>query len=115
MFWITSIVKFQTYYYAALNNSDYSFAYSIADTDTVRLSQQIQKIFFGPSWTFFLGGPRGQVIKAANLKHSLTTVGSSLARVTCETSQVLLACGQVVFLRDLLFLPHLTIDSAQKE
>ena len=35
---VISFVKFQTYYYAALNNSEYSFAYSIADTDTVRLS-----------------------------------------------------------------------------
>ena len=32
-------------------------------------------------------------------------VGSSLARVTCETSQVLLAGGQVVFLGDLPFSP----------
>ena len=38
----------------------------------------------------------------------LTTVGSSLARVTCETSQVLLAGGEVFFLCDFLFLPHLT-------
>ena len=45
----------------------------------------------------------------------LTVVDSSLAWVTCETSQVLLASGQVVFLGDLLFLPHLTIDSAQNE
>ena len=34
-----------------------------------------------------------------------TAVGSSLARVTCETSQVLLAGGQVVFLGDLAFSP----------
>ena len=40
----------------------------------------------------------------------LTAVGSSLAWVTCETSQVLLASDQVVFLRDLLFSPYLTID-----
>ena len=40
-------------------------------------------------------------------------MGSSLARVTCETSQVVLAGGQVVFLGDLPFLPHLKIDSAQ--
>ena len=40
----------------------------------------------------------------------LTAVGSSLAQVTCETSQVLLAGGQVVFLEDLPFLPHLAID-----
>ena len=43
----------------------------------------------------------------------LATVGSSLAWVTCETSQGLLAGGQVVFLGDLLFLPHLMIDLAQ--
>ena len=42
-------------------------------------------------------------------------VGASLARVTCETSQILLEGGQVVFLRDLPFLPHLAIDSAQNE
>ena len=45
----------------------------------------------------------------------LAAVGSSLARVTSETSQVLLAGGQVVFLWDLLFSPHLIIDSAQNE
>ena len=39
----------------------------------------------------------------------------SLARVTCETSQVLLAGGQLVFLGNLPFSPHLTIDSAQNE
>ena len=39
----------------------------------------------------------------------------SLARVTCETNQFLLAAGQVVFLGDLPFLPHLTIDLAQNE
>ena len=33
--------------------------------------------------------------------------GSSLAQVTCETSQILLADGQVVFLRDLTFQPFL--------
>ena len=42
-------------------------------------------------------------------------MGSSLAQVTCHTSQVLLAGGQVFFLGDLPFLPHLTIDSAQNE
>ena len=36
-----------------------------------------------------------------------------LARVTCETIQVIIAEGQVFFLGDLPFLPHLTIDSAQ--
>ena len=45
----------------------------------------------------------------------LTAVGSSLARATCETSQVLLAGGQVVFLGDLPFSPCLTIDMAQNE
>ena len=45
----------------------------------------------------------------------LTTMGSSLAGVTCEISQVLLVGGQVVFLGDLPFWPHLMIDSAQKK
>ena len=45
----------------------------------------------------------------------LTAVGSSLARVTCETSQVLLAGGQVFFLGDLPLSPHLAINSAQNE
>ena len=45
----------------------------------------------------------------------LIAVGSILARVTCETSKVLLASGQVVFLGDLPFSPHLSIDSAQNE
>ena len=34
-------------------------------------------------------------------------MGSGLARVKCGTSEVLFAGGQVVFLRDLPFLPHL--------
>ena len=39
----------------------------------------------------------------------LTAVGSSLARGTCETIQVLLAGGQgFFFLGDLSFLPHLS-------
>ena len=42
-------------------------------------------------------------------------MGSSLARVTCGSSQVLLAGGQVVYLGDLPFLPHVAIDSAQNE
>ena len=47
---------------------------------------------------------------------SPNNVGSSLARVKCETSQVLLAGGQVfLFPQDLPFSPHLTIDSAQNE
>ena len=41
--------------------------------------------------------------------------GSSLASVTCETSQVLLAGGQVFFRGDLPFSPNLTIDLAQNE
>ena len=45
----------------------------------------------------------------------LITVGSSLAQVTCETSQVLFAGGQKVFLRELPFSPNLTIDLAQNE
>ena len=36
-------------------------------------------------------------------------MGSSLARVTYEISQVLLAGGQVVFLGDLPFSPHLRL------
>ena len=40
-------------------------------------------------------------------------MGSSLARVKCETSQVLLVGGQVIFLGDLPFSPHLAIGSAQ--
>ena len=35
--------------------------------------------------------------------------------VTCDTSQVLLAGGQVFFLGDLLFSPHLTSHLAQNE
>ena len=42
-------------------------------------------------------------------------MGSSLARVTHETSQVLFAGGQVVLLGDRPFLAHLTTDSAQTE
>ena len=54
------------------------------------------------------GTLRGRVVKDANLKCSkllnhLTTVGLSLAQATCETSQVLLVGGQVVFLGDLPF------------
>ena len=36
-------------------------------------------------------------------------MGSSPAQVTCETSQVLLAGGQVVFLGDLAFSPTLRL------
>ena len=42
-------------------------------------------------------------------------MGSSRARVTCETSQVLLAGDQVVILGYLPFSPHFTFDSAQNE
>ena len=49
------------------------------------------------------------------LSAHLTAVGLSLAGVTCETSQVLLAGGQVFFVWDLTFSHHLTIDSAQNE
>ena len=38
-----------------------------------------------------------------------------LLKITCETSQVLLAGSQVFFLGDLPFSPHLTIDLAQNE
>ena len=42
-------------------------------------------------------------------------MGSSLARVICETSQVLLANGQVFFFGgDLSFSSRLTIDSASE-
>ena len=41
------------------------------------------------------------------MAHHLTAVGWSLALATCETSQALLAGGQMFFLGDLLFLPHL--------
>ena len=40
-------------------------------------------------------------------------MGTRLARVTCETNQVLLAGGQVALLGDLPCSSHLTIDSAQ--
>ena len=53
----------------------------------------------------YKGGPRSRVVKAA--------VGSSLARVTCETRQFLLAGDQVVFLGDLPSSSHPTIGSAQ--
>ena len=47
----------------------------------------------------------GGVVKDAYL----TAVSSSLAWVTCETSQVLLVGGQVVFLGDLPFSPTLRL------
>ena len=42
-------------------------------------------------------------------------MGSSLAWVTYETSQVLHAGGLVVFLGELMFFPHPTVESAQNE
>ena len=63
-----------------------------------------------PEYCLYGASPRGRVVEVANLKRSkslnhLTAVGSSLARVTRETSQVLLTGGQVVFLGDLPFSP----------
>ena len=49
------------------------------------------------------------------ITHHLTTVSLSLAWVTCETGQVLLVGGQVVFHGDLPFSSFLMIDSAQNE
>ena len=49
------------------------------------------------------------------LRMLITAVGSSLARITCETSQVCLQVVRWFFLGDLPFLPHITIDSAQNE
>ena len=43
-------------------------------------------------------------------EHLINLTGDlSLARIPCETNQVLLSVGQVVFLRDLSFSPHLTL------
>ena len=42
------------------------------------------------------------------MAHHSTAAGP---RVTCETSKVLLADGQVVFFRDLPFSPHVAIGS----
>ena len=42
-------------------------------------------------------------------------MGSSLARVSCETSQILLAGDQVVVPRDFPISPHLVIDLAQNK
>ena len=55
------------------------------------------------------------IFRALNHSCHLTAVGSSLAEVTCETSQVLLGGGQVVLLGDLVFSSCLPIDSAQNE
>ena len=58
---------------------------------------------------------RPLVFSALNRSSSYRCWFASLARVTCETSHVLLAGGWVVFLGDLPFSPHLAIDSAQNE
>ena len=55
------------------------------------------------------------LILGLKITRHLTAVGSSLARVTCDTSQVLLAGGQLFFLREFPFSLHLTTDSAQNE
>ena len=55
------------------------------------------------------------LIFSAEMARHLTAVGSSLAWVACETSQVLLAGGQVISLGDLPFASYLTIDAAQNE
>ena len=47
----------------------------------------------------------GRVVKDAVARH-LTAVGSSITRVICETSQVLPAGGQLIFLGDLPFSPE---------
>ena len=47
------------------------------------------------------------------IAYHLNAVGLSLAGVACQTSQVLLAGGQVGFLGDLPFSPHLRNDCAQ--
>ena len=44
-----------------------------------------------------------------------TLIFSALNHPPCKTSQVLLAGGQVIFLGDFPFSPHLQIDSAQNE
>ena len=66
-----------------------------------------------------MGTPRGRVVKAANLQCSKSLVISPLWVLAWlgsrETSQALLAGGQVVFLGDLPFSPHLTTDLAQNK
>ena len=68
------------------------------------------------------GGPRGRVVKVADfsaLDHSIISpmwVRTSLgARVTCGTSQVLLAGVSGGFPRVLQFSPHLPIDPSRYE
>ena len=56
-----------------------------------------------------------ETLRYTYLDSHFTAVGSNLARVTFETSQVLLVHGQLVFLGDLPFSPHLTTDLAQNE
>ena len=72
----------------------------------------LPRVVDSPGYSGFFHHPRSQNANIHNFEKTFT-VGSSLARVTCETSQVLLAGGQVVFLGVLLFSPHLMIDLAQ--
>ena len=51
----------------------------------------------------------------STLNRSACRCGFEPSSGHCETSQVLLAGGHVVFLGDLPFSPLLTIDSAQNE
>ena len=55
------------------------------------------------------GGPHLSLAWSLVLQitHYLTTMGLSLAQVTCETSKVLQLGGQVAFLGDLPFWLHL--------
>ena len=55
------------------------------------------------------------LIFSAQNRSSSHRCGFKTNSVTCETSQGLLAGGQVVFLGDLSFLPHFTIDSSQND
>ena len=65
--------------------------------------------------TFTRGDPCGRVMvfNAVNRSSSLPCVFESSLGHILETSQVLLAGGQVVFLGDLLFKPNFAIDSAK--
>ena len=75
-----------------------------------------------PGGNIHVGGPRGRVVKVADfsaLNHSIISplwVRASLgARVTCGTSQVLLAGVSGGFSQVLQFSPHLPIDSSRYE
>ena len=68
--------------------------------DILQWGNTMKIIIVAPLWP----SGSGHSSLALWMTRHLTAVGSS---------QVLLAIGQVVFLRDLLFSPHLTIDSAQ--